>query len=404
MITKEQSELQNDILARISENLDISETLYEQITTSYQSVGEWLSKDNNPLAKYSPTIRPQGSFLLGTMIKPINEDDDVDIDMICELSKKPDCWTQKDLKNAIGNRIKMHDRYKKMLKSQEGGRRCWTLIYADSKYHMDIIPSLVQEGYTLIVDSAMSNVQKQDMSDLAIRITDRRLPNYDKETDPERWMSSNPIGYAKWFYSIAMKTSSVKLFSLNEAIRPVPSFQKKKYPLQVAVQLLKRHRDIHYGSDDDKPISIIITTLAARVYDKYMGDTVSATIRNIVDHINDFIIDDGIRYKVLNPVNPDENFADKWYETPRKKEVFFKWLKKLKKDMIYILDTPKIMDSSIKLKESFGDKVVAKIFTEISQEHRLLRENNGLKMTASGTLTTNAPISVKAAHTFHGKI
>lgn len=36
--------------------------------------------------------------------------------------------------------------------------------------------------------------------------------------------------------------------------------------LQRIVQILKRHRDIMFNGDEDKPISIIITTLASRAY------------------------------------------------------------------------------------------------------------------------------------------
>lgn len=37
-------------------------------------------------------------------------------------------------------------------------------------------------------------------------------------------------------------------------------------------------------------------------------------------------------YLVENPVNPEENFADKWVTHPKRKENFFKWLRKLKED------------------------------------------------------------------------
>jgi hypothetical protein len=49
---------------------------------------------------------PQGSFRLGTMIRPVCEEDDIDIDLVCQLTKKPDNWTQFDLKQKVGDRIK----------------------------------------------------------------------------------------------------------------------------------------------------------------------------------------------------------------------------------------------------------------------------------------------------------
>lgn len=68
--------------------MDITETQYNTAVSSYGAVGEWLAKPESSLAPYKPVIRPQGSFLLGTMIKPICEDDDLDIDLVCELTGK----------------------------------------------------------------------------------------------------------------------------------------------------------------------------------------------------------------------------------------------------------------------------------------------------------------------------
>ena len=55
--------------------------------------------------------------------------------------------------------------------------------------------------------------------------------------------------------------------SMQEArVEDVPEYQVKT-PLQQGIQILKRHRDIMFVEDpDDKPISIIITTLAAHAY------------------------------------------------------------------------------------------------------------------------------------------
>jgi len=35
------------------------------------------------------------------------------------------------------------------------------------------------------------------------------------------------------------------------------------------------------------------------------------------------------KYQILNPVNSEENFADKWSEEPRKAQIFFEWLDSL---------------------------------------------------------------------------
>jgi len=80
------------------------------------------------------------------------------------------------------------------------------------------------------------------------------------------------------------------------------------------------------GNDDSKPISVIITTLAAKAYNGE-GD-ISAALTNILNCMHEYI-NQNVPH-VPNPVNPAEDFADKWYskehEHLRLKENFSRWL------------------------------------------------------------------------------
>ncbi|MBX3465506.1 MAG: hypothetical protein KF878_01240 [Planctomycetes bacterium] len=87
---------------------------------------------------------------------------------------------------------------------------------------------------------------------------------------------------------------------------------------------LKRHRDLRYDDDDDKPISIIITTLAAKAY-RNERDLGSALLNVVPGMRHGIELREG-KWWVPNPVDPRENFADKWNETPRKYELFRDWL------------------------------------------------------------------------------
>ena len=114
----------NKILSELVKNLDISDTADTYIRESYKAVREWLSKPESPLYEFDVDIRPQGSYRLGTTIKPIDPNDDIDVDLVCELKGKLTNWTQRDVKQAVGARIKANETYKRML--DEEGRRCWT--------------------------------------------------------------------------------------------------------------------------------------------------------------------------------------------------------------------------------------------------------------------------------------
>lgn len=401
------------ILEELGKNLDISETQYTAAVKSYQAVGEWLSNKDSSLSPYNPKILPQGSFMLGTITKPINDEDDIDVDLVCKVENKPEEWTQKHLKEAVGNRLKEHKLYEKMLKEQEGGRRCWTLLYAeDSNFHMDILPSLADKNLDTFLNEKFSNLQKIDTNQLAIRITDKEDVFYSLMTDSKFWLKSNPFGYAKWFFQRAIIDRKT-FVSLSESIDPMKPYQKNKLPLQRVVQLLKRHRDIMFSSDDydseHKPISIIITTLASRAYDKNQN-IVDAYV-NVVSKMRAMIKE---KYNpktgkyekwVENPVNEEENFADKWPDEPLKEVYFYKWLEKLEEDIKSITNGA---DKGLQvLNENFskqyGDKVVQKTFAKYGDRNTKLRESGQRAMAASTGILGSTGRTVPS-HNFEGMV
>jgi hypothetical protein len=163
-----------EILEILGEKLDISESQHNAAVKSYEAVGDWLSKEGSPLYPYSPRIIPQGSFMLGTITRPVNDEDDIDIDLVCKLNGKPSHWTQKHLKDAVGDRLKEHSTYKNMLDDEDGGRRCWTLEYSDeANYHLDVLPSISDENFMVLLNESFNNRQHLDTDKLAIRITDK---------------------------------------------------------------------------------------------------------------------------------------------------------------------------------------------------------------------------------------
>jgi len=105
---------------------------------------------------------------------------------------------------------------------------------------------------------------------------------------------------------------------LGRSIDKLPTFRWKT-PLQRVCQLLKRHRDIDVQKESEaQPISIIITTLAARAY-RGRGRPWRST-RAHIGRDGEFVNQAAPR--IPNPVNPAEDFADKWStEEGRKKRL-----------------------------------------------------------------------------------
>ncbi|PHQ34368.1 nucleotidyltransferase [Rhodopirellula bahusiensis] len=326
----------SDIFRYIAADLDITREQYEDAVVKYRDVGEHLGAEDSPLQSAYPVIYPQGSFRLGTMVKPYVDSDEFDIDLVCHLNLKKESVTQAELKKRIGNRLKDRSDLKKILKES---RRCWLLDYPE-QFHMDVLP-------------AIPNLD--------------RLPNGILLTDTELryWQHSSPKDYADWFMErqevILLEKMATYAERYQMSIEDVPEFDRElKTPLQRTVQLLKRHRDIYFAGDlCNRPVSMVITTLAARAYGN-QGDLYDA-LDTITDRMTDFIEKrENGEWWVENPVNEDENFADKWNDYPERRDAFFHWLKVVRQDVCEALIQGSLEKSARVLCSAFGESVVTR--------------------------------------------
>ncbi|MBI5933848.1 MAG: nucleotidyltransferase [Chloroflexi bacterium] len=340
------------ILNEIADQLDLPDSLHEEAVERYQAVGKWLGEGDSPLIIYSPVIYPQGSFLLGTVTKRWGEKDEYDIDLVFEINLSKNATSQKRLKKLVGDRLKESEIYCRML--DEEGRRCWTLVYAnEAKFHLDILPAIPNTDFRTVLKS--QGVQSS-WADTSIAITDKTHPNYDR-IDPD-WPRCNPKGYAAWFHSRMVNQYEALRKQMAEAmkaeIQAVPDYQIKT-PLQKSVQLIKRHRDIMFETKDDKPATIVLTTLAALAYNNEF-DLVQALTR-IVEGMPNYITKKDGKPWVQNPVDPSENFADRWQDRAGREQDFWDWHKKIKGDLYALLECEDIDRIYELLNPMFGERV-----------------------------------------------
>ena len=126
----------NDLYKLIASNIDISEEMFEAAEKEYKELGKWIDKRT---PDYKISIYPQGSFALGTVIRPITNEDDYDLDLVCQLAERYGL-TAKELKVDVVKPLLVE--YKKTSREIEEKRRCWHLEYEDiSHFHMDVIPA-----------------------------------------------------------------------------------------------------------------------------------------------------------------------------------------------------------------------------------------------------------------------
>ena len=363
----------DELLLHGLESLDLSEAQFNDAVAKYEAVGRCLAAPGSVLTLYSPTIYAQGSMAIGTTNKPVGRDER-DIDLVCEMNL-PATISQAEAKRLLGQCLMENTTYAKMLQEKN---RCWRLIYA-GEFHMDILPSkpdhrLPTPTALLVPDSALQS-----------------------------WKESDPKGYAAWFGREAARSMRQLSGGIRAGVEPAPQYLSvwDKAPLQIAIQLLKRHRDIRLNGNDDAPISIIITTLAARAYRGQ--DSIVATLFDLLQRMPLYIDHDENRLPfVTNPTNVLENFADKWHKEPQKQQVFNQWIECAKADLnkLAVATLGRSGESLIPfLGERHANDALRAYGDRMQQQRR-----SGLRVaTASGLLgATAGRTSEVVANTFYG--
>ena len=337
-------------LEKVAEDIDIPPGKYKDAVDRYQAVGRWLEEGNYPGCSGDIAIYPQGSFRLGTVVRPLRGgvEASYDIDLVSEFPISKLQAGPSTIKTMTGDRIREHSTYRMLL--DEEGKRCWTLEYAEQDgvgFHLDVLPCVPDP---------------QGLLDTSIAITNKKGDTYD-------WSASNPKGYGLWFdgrnqsaFGIVVneqkRVLQARASDIFARVDDVPD-QLVRTPLQRAIQLMKRHRDVKFNNTNYNgyaPISIIMTTLAAQLYSN--ESDIYAALSGIVKklHAHTVLMDNGIvdktiaphspikrtpdgRWYIGNPVNAEENFADRWHEDNHARaKAFFSWVAALKEDLLNILD------------------------------------------------------------------
>jgi len=298
------------VLSHLCRDLELTETQLKSAQVSYEAVGLYLSSSEHPYLK-SLRMYVHGSTALGTTVKPITSEEH-DVDLIAHAPDYPVDHGASALKKLIGDHLKENGRYAPILEEK---KRCWRINYA-REFHLDITPAITNpscsNGGELVPDK-----QARD------------------------WKPSNPKGYKALFERrVALRPQMLlqKMVAADSAefasVEDFPHHGNKGI-LQLIVQLAKRHRDIYFKdvTEDIAPISIIITTLAARAYEfcveRFSFDTeidvLIATLRMMPHFIERPVIDGRKFYVVPNETTAGENFAERWNSEPARAMAFYTW-------------------------------------------------------------------------------
>lgn len=363
-------ELRKKDILDLVKKLDISPSMYKNATEKYKNVATYLEENGA-----NADIYPQGSFALGTIIRPYSKDKECayDLDFICQHNDETKETGAQEVKEKLGNILRESDLYSgKLIECDE----CYTIEYSkinDIEFRLDIVPA-VDENEAKKIQLA-SRCKNPDLVTSSIAIPSRA-----------EWITNNPKGYKKWFDSINAPFKDYNRVLRRQALFESASATYKsieelpeeleRSSLQRVIQIIKYHRNVYFSNKPTsvRPLSAIITTLVAQIsqyastdYDVF--DLLAYVLKELTIYSKYQVLNESVfkstyqnkniisrnegKWKIENPANPDDNLADTWNENKIAASDFFKWITFITKDLISSLSASDT-DFKVLLESAFG--------------------------------------------------
>lgn len=370
---------QEDILSIMSQ-LDISPTMYRNAVSKYRAIATYLGD-----CGIDADFFPQGSFALGTVVRPFAQDASAnyDLDFIAQVIGSRDDHTPSELRNMIEGALSASGIYSDKLTVFE---ECFSIEYADvngTGFTIDIVPATDESPEVKTQLAKLSPSPRLISSSIAI-------PKHNGERN-YRWLTNNPKGYRAWFESInapflaaAREMSRKRLFeshrSIFGSIEEIPR-ELERSALQRVIQILKYHRNVYFAQRKDlKPNSAIINTVVARISERVDSSySVFMLLEYVLEELEIYAKQQTLTMKefetqyesravfsrpdgkwyIPNPANPKDNLADQWNVDARLSAAFFQWIKFAYKDLVTALHREDDTKFGIILENAFGRDAVS---------------------------------------------
>ena len=335
------------LLDEICRAIQLTATQQEDAKRKYEAVSKWLAAPHSALRDFNPQVFPQGSVAIGTTVKPVGREDH-DVDSVALLRGN---FGPMRLYELVRDRLREHSDYRRILELK---KRCLRLNYAGD-IHLDVLPARPRQWIT----------------ETGLLVPDRALQD---------WSPSDPKGFIAWFGQIAHRP--YREIRLGVEPLPEPEDADAKSPLQRAVQLLKRRRDVFFDGDQDAARSIVLTTLAARSYggERTEIEALAAALDGMAFEIS---ANPGILV-VSNPTLPAENFGDGW---DAHSYAQFKRFVRSFRDEVSGLRTLSGPDLTLELSRMFGERPATQAVERWGEHLRRQREAKRLHVSSIGLVT-----------------
>lgn len=351
------------LLVEVARQLQLPKTAESALRSEFSKLTRYLTVGN--LAGYQPSLYAQGSFRIGTTVRPLGGEE-FDLDFIVELLAPPS-HDPTHIYELVARELERHPDYRGHIERKD---RCIRLSFP-GQYHIDVVPAVpaVRDGI--------------------------EIP--DKGADGLSWKYTDPKGYIRWFEAASLPTH---LRKEHASVAPLPPEETvlSKTALQVGVQLLKRHHQLHTPEEKLRTPSIVLTTIAG--LDAAGHDSLGGCMNDIVAGI---LVYARTPRHVFHPTAQDEMLSDKWNDS----SVFSRYQNTSEKmasqwEQVVSAQGQGIPIVAQLLNEMFGNEIVQRAIKAVGTEAGSMKKQGRLAAGAGGGVSIVAKGRGDKRGTFYG--
>lgn len=397
------------LLVDIAVRVQLPPGLHKTARERGESVCKHMERQGSPLKDRVRCFYPQGSMRIDATISTRGTDEEYDLDYVAELDVHPEA-SPGDVLDLVYLSLVDYP----TLKPVKRQTRCVTVFFADGM-HVDVTPS------SLLPHPAQ-------------RESHIFHANPDKPAHEQRHVPMNAFGFGDWYN---LRTPIEKRFAdaVNRRIREAAGLDVRadaqfdevpdQVPLivksvtTVALQLLKRHRNVVYAGYDGRiPPSVMLSCIAGHVATP--GATLSDMLIRLARAVARMIQAASARREkvsVVNPVYDRDCFTDRWPENLAEQDAYAAHLTRLADGLEAVRRAASLEDAQEWLRTQFGDRVVSRSLQEftrrigggVAQSTRAYTQRGGVYVPSApriigvGTAASVAAPARTRSHTFMGE-
>jgi hypothetical protein len=398
------------LLRDVAVRVQLPPSSYRLAQERIETLAQWLDREGSPLAGRVRLVYPQGSMAIGATVAACLKWDEFDIDVIVQMDLLPGTTPQAALEllyRAV--RGESGSRYYRMTKRNT---RCVTVEYAGM--HVDLTPAELIPGREPRVSFIFHHRPEE--------------PN-----TPGKRVVANPFGFAEWFNAVtphslafekafesqsrAMDPLLEKAADTDEVPAQMPAYLKP--PAVVALQLLKRFRNVRYEKRDGRrPPGVLLACLVGQSHtgmDRLFDELLSLA-RMLHGHFARYQ-QAGKLIHVANPRCPEDVFSDRWPAHLAEQAVFVRDLEVLVTELESLEVETDLEALQTVFSRLFGEELSKALVREFADRSGRAIDNGTLRshrtsgridLAGSGILSggvdaiTRATTRTASKHTFFG--